>query len=63
MKIIENKYEDHVFPIKVKCEHCGSILELERDDCKRIYNRATGWYDYFYTCPCCKQEVKFSNPL
>lgn len=63
MKIIENKYVDHVFPRQVECDHCGSILELERDDCKRIYNRATGWHDYFYTCPCCKQEVKFSKPL
>ena len=63
MKIIENKYEDHVFPTQVTCEHCGSILELERDDCKGIYNRATSWYDYYFTCPCCKQESKFNNPL
>ena len=63
MRIIENKYEDHVFPIKVKCEHCGSILELERDDCKREWNRCTHWYDYRYICPCCKEESKFENPL
>ena len=63
MKIIENKYVDHVFPRQEKCDHCGSILELEHDDCERIYNRATGWYDYFYTCPCCKEKVKFSSPL
>jgi hypothetical protein len=63
MKIIENKHEDHVFPIRVECEYCGSILELERVDCKRIYNSATGWYDYFYTCPCCEEKVKFTNPI
>lgn len=63
MKIIENKYEDHVFPTQVKCEHCGSILELERDDCERIYNRVTGWYDYEFLCPCCKEGCKFENTL
>lgn len=63
MKIIENKYEDHVFPKQVKCEHCGSILEVERDDCRREWNRATMWYDYHYVCPCCKEECKFENPL
>ena len=63
MKIIENKYEDLVFPKQVKCEHCGSILELEREDCRREYNRATLCYYYYYVCPCCKQETKFWNPL
>ena len=63
MKIIENKYEDHVFRKQVKCEHCGSILELEREDCGRIYNQFTSWYEYYFTCPCCKEECKFENPL
>ena len=61
MKIIENKYEDHEFPKQVKCEHCGSILEVERDDCRREYNRATMWHDYHFICPCCKQENKFES--
>lgn len=63
MKIIENKYEDLVFPIRVECTHCGSILELEREDCIREWNRCTHWYDYRYTCPCCKEECKFESPL
>ena len=63
MKIIENKYEDHVFPKQVKCEHCGSILELEREDCRREFNRITLWYDYYYVCPCCKRGNNFGNPL
>lgn len=67
MKIIENKYEDHVFPTQVTCEHCGSILELERGDCKREWNHSEHWYDgryvYSYVCPCCKGESKFYNPL
>ena len=63
MKIIENKYEDPVFPKQVKCEHCGSILELEREDCKRVYNKYTTWYEYYYVCPCCKEECKFEKPL
>lgn len=63
MNIIENKYEDPVFHTRVECEHCGSILELEREDCERIYNKFTGWCDYFYTCPCCKIESQFANPL
>ena len=63
MKIIENKYEDHVFPKQVKCEHCGSILELEREDCDDFYNAYTGWHIYTFICPCCKQENKFWNPL
>lgn len=63
MKIIENKYEDHVFPTQVKCEHCESILEVEREDCRREYNRATLWNDYYYVCPCCKQETKFESTL
>lgn len=63
MKIIENKYEDHIFPTQVTCKHCGSILELERDDCIREWNRCTHWYDYRYICPCCKEECKFDNPL
>ena len=67
MKIIENKYVDHIFPKKVKCEHCGSILELERGDCQREWNHSANWYDcryvYRYVCPCCKEESKFDNPL
>lgn len=35
MKIIENKYIDHVFPAKIECENCGSILEVERNDCEQ----------------------------
>lgn len=62
MKIIENNYTDHIFPKKVKCEHCGSILELERSDCKCEWNRCTLWYDYKYICPCCKKENKFEEP-
>lgn len=27
MKIIENKYEDKVFPRQVKCEQCGNLGE------------------------------------
>lgn len=63
MKIIENNYEDQVFPTHVKCEHCGSILELEREDCERTYNKFTAWYEYYFTCPCCKQESKFEDAL
>lgn len=63
MKIIENKYEDKVFPTQVICEHCGSILELERNDCIREWNRCTHWYDYRYICPCCKEACKFENSL
>lgn len=63
MKIIENKYEDNVFPKKITCERCGSILELEREDCERIYNRVTSMYKYYFVCPCCKEECKFENPL
>ena len=63
MKIIENKYEDHVFPKQVKCEHCGSILELERDDCKDFYNAYTRWHIYTFTCPCCKKNTTFEELL
>ena len=62
MKIIENKYEDYVFPRQVKCEHCGSILELERKDCEREWNRCTLWYYYRYICPCCKKANNFQDP-
>lgn len=63
MTIIENNYTDYIFPKKVKCEHCGSILKLERIDCKYEWNRCTLWYDYKYICPCCKKENKFQEPL
>lgn len=38
MKILENNYEDPVFPQKVVCEHCKSLLEVERDDCEVFVN-------------------------
>lgn len=63
MKVLENNYEDPVFPKKVECEHCGSILELERDDCNCVFNKFTYWYTYHYTCPCCKNECKFDDLL
>ena len=59
MKVIENKYTDKVFPKKVVCEHCGSILLVERDDCERVYRYVTNDYRYTYRCPCCDEINEF----
>ena len=63
MKIIENKYEDLLFPKKVECSHCKSILEVERADCNHVYNKYTLWNEYYYVCPCCKNENRIDSPL
>ena len=63
MKILENNYEDPVFPQKVVCEHCKSLLEVERDDCEVFVNYNSGWRTYTYVCPCCKNENKIDSPL
>lgn len=59
MKVIEDKFVDHVFPAIYECENCGSILEVERNDCeqKRIDETwCLNRYRYHFMCPCCKQE-------
>lgn len=63
MKIIENNFKDYVFPKKVKCGYCDSILEIERKDCDWYFNNATLWYEYEYTCPCCGNKNKFEELL
>ncbi len=62
MKIIENKYSDGIFPKRVICEHCGSVLEVERTDCLCDYNKFTIEYKFTYQCPCCESYNTFGEP-
>ena len=63
MKVIKDNhnvtttYTNNPFPLNVICDHCGSELELEEDDC---YIGALG--AYHYTCPCCGEEVMLDEP-
>ena len=48
MKVIIDNYNK--FPMKVECESCGSVIELEsendlRDDAN---------YEFYWVCPLCK---------
>ena len=48
MRIIKNNYKK----IQKKCRHCGSLLEIDKDDIKySSYSK----YPYF-VCPLCKED-------
>ena len=57
MRIVEDKYS--AFPKEVRCEHCGSLLEVEQKDCVRWYDSETHEDVYEFVCPCCN---KANNP-
>lgn len=62
MKIIkhnsDNKSSTISFPIKVTCEHCGSIIELESED-----DFHEGYHGMmFFKCPCCCKESYIDYP-
>lgn len=59
MKIIENKYEDKLFPRIETCQCCGSVLELERKDCKSWWDDAFKKNIYEFICPCCVGKSSF----
>ena len=66
MKVIQNNYKNtqrntyqlpdqtkrKVEKVKIKCENCGSVLEVSREDTH------TGWLGLqFVNCPCCDYEI------
>lgn len=58
MKVLE-KSSKSLFPREARCSHCGSLLEIERQDC-------TLWFDSEaledvceFICPCCNEA---NNP-
>lgn len=51
MKVIKDNYKK--FPIEVTCEHCGSIIEIEKR--KEIYlDGLTG--EHYWECPLCSGD-------
>ena len=55
MRVIENSRKKDIkvkFPIEHKCEHCGSVLEVERDDIEEGYLGQA-----YVICPICHQEA------
>lgn len=47
MKIIKDNYNK--FPMKVTCERCGSVIELEHEDDLRD----NGYSEFYWICPLC----------
>lgn len=65
MKVIQNNYKNiprnpHQLPeqtkrvekVKIKCENCGSVLEVLREDTHIGYVGLP-----YVTCPCCNYEM------
>lgn len=53
MRVIEY---GHIKPKKVKCNHCGAILEYTRYDFK-----AWSPYKIYLECPVCKGKILTDN--
>lgn len=54
MKVIKNNYNDDDISTKlhIECEHCGSELEITKEDTH------IGWLGAaFVKCPCCNQDA------
>lgn len=47
MKVIKDNYKK--FPMKVTCERCGSVIELEHEDDLKD----NGYSQFYWTCPLC----------
>lgn len=54
MKVIEDNYSYGKFPIRIQCEHCGSIIEIEDED-ELSQTEVCDPNEYFWTCPCCER--------
>ena len=69
MKVIQNNYKNqprnpHKLPVqtkrvekvKIKCENCGSVLEVLREDTHIGYIGLP-----YVTCPCCNYEMNIEE--
>lgn len=59
MKVIKNNHSAFVFPLKVTCRFCKSILEVDRVDIKEMpADTVRGEPGYKYVvCPLCKDKT------
>lgn len=60
MKVLE-KSPKGMFPREVRCSHCGSLLEIERQDCTLWFDSETLEDVCKFICPCCN-EVNNPSP-
>lgn len=59
MRVLEDKHNNSLFPMEVRCKHCGSLLEVERRDCVLWYDDEAHKDIYAFICPCCNET---NNP-
>ena len=59
MRVLEDKHNNGLFPREVRCSHCGSLLEIERQDCSLWFDSETLEDVYSFICPCCNET---NNP-
>ena len=61
MKIIKNNHKDKIFPVKIACRNCRSVVELERTDCTEPkFDYQLLEHVFYFTCPCCNRTSWFS---
>lgn len=55
MRVLEDKHTKGLFPREVRCNHCGSLLEIERQDCTLWFDSETLEDVCEFICPCCNE--------
>jgi hypothetical protein len=55
MKVIKDNYNK--FPMKVTCERCDSVIELENEDDLSD----NGYSEFYWLCPLCKNRNYVEN--
>ena len=57
MEIIKNNFRPVRFQ-RVRCKHCKSRLKITYDDLKEYYNIVDILTNYYFQCPCCKENLQ-----